>query len=200
MGRERVALLHSYLADRKDKEKPDRLTRTGILAAAELYRHDEIEKICITVEPELSGPQVRRLRTLLNNPPEEDIVVEGETVTTEEEVKTFNKLAENRGWNNPITISNHAHTPRIKREIRKTFMGKGVEVKNAREILSQYPRYSHILTEMKDWPEQKSLNFQEKVLSLPILGNMILKTGPHLSRYKVALQTWVFKQIENRRF
>lgn len=200
MNKERVALLHSYLADRKNKEKPDRLTRVGILAAAELYRHREIGKICITVESELSKPQVGRLNILLNNPPEEDIVSAEKTVTTEGEVKTFNELAEEHGWTDLVTIGNHSHLPRVKREIGKTFKERRVEAKSAREILSRYPRYSPILSEMENWPEQKSLNFLEKILNLSILGGMILKAGPYLSSYKVALQTWVFKQIENKKF
>ena len=196
-----VALLHSYLSDREGKERPDRLSRVGILAAAELYRRGDIDKICITVEPQLSGPQVRRLTILLNNPPEEDIVVNAKTVTTEEEIKTFKKLAEEKEWSNLITIGNHAHLPRIKREIRKTFKSGRVEAKSSREILSQYPRYSSILSEMENWPEQRSLALQEKILKLPILGSLILKMAPHLpSRLKVTLQTWGFRQIENNRF
>ena len=196
-----VALLHSYLSDREGKERPDRLSRVGILAAAELYRRGDIDKIYITVEPQLSGPQVRRLKILLNNPAEEDIVVNAKTVTTEEEIKTFRKLAEENEWNSLITIGNHAHLPRIKREIRKTFKGSRIEAKSSREILSQYPRYSSILSEMEGWPEQRSLALQEKILRLPILGSLILKMAPHLSsRLKVTLQTWGFRQIENKKF
>lgn len=198
MSKERVALLHSYLADREDEEKPDRLTRTGILAAAELYRHSEIDKICITVEQRLSNPQIRRLKILLNNPPEEDVVVDAKTVTTEEEVTTFRKLAEENEWDNLISIGNHAHLPRIKNEVKKTFGERKVKVMSSSEILSQYPRYSSILADMKDWPEQKFLAFQENILSLPLLGNMMLKIAPRLSRLKVDLQSWTAKRLEKR--
>lgn len=191
-----IALLHSYLSDREGKERPDRLSRVGILAAAELYRRGDIDKICITVEPGLSGPQARRLKILLNDPPEEGIVVEAKTVTTEEEIKTFKKLAEENGWNSLITIGNPAHLPRIKREIQRTFKSNPVEAKSSREILSQHSRYSSILSDMKDWPEQKSLALQEKILNLPILGSLALKMAPRLAHLKVTLQTWGYRQIE----
>ena len=113
---ERAALLHSYLADRKDPGKPDRLSRMGILAVAELYRNGEIDKICITVEPELAIPQERRLRSLLSERLREgDLVIKPQTVTTREEVQTFRELAEENGWNNLLTVGNKAHLPRIKK-------------------------------------------------------------------------------------
>jgi hypothetical protein len=205
MHKERpVALLHGYLADRDNPEKPDRLTRTGILAACELYTNDEIDKICLTTKEELSNPQAKRIKMLLANPPEEDVVVSPETVTTRDEIKTFKKLAEQNEWNNLITIANHKHIPRIEKEIKKTFKEKEVRVRSTEEILSQYPhysnRYSNILSEMENWPEQKSLALQEKILNVPILGNLILRVAFPLSRIKVRLQTYVFRQIENNRF
>ncbi|KKU25079.1 MAG: hypothetical protein UX34_C0003G0004 [Candidatus Woesebacteria bacterium GW2011_GWF1_46_13] len=195
-----IYLTEKVLSDREGRDRPDRLSRVGILSAAELYRHGAIDKICITVEPQLSNPQVRRLKILLNNPPEEDIVVDAKTVTTGEEIRTFRKLAEENKWNSLITIGNHAHLPRIKREIKKTFKNDGVEARSSREILSRYPRYSSILSETEDWPEQRSLALQERILKLPILGSLVLKMAPHLSRLKVSLQTWGFRQIENKKF
>lgn len=195
-----VALLHSYLSDREGRKRPDRLSRVNILAAAELYRHGEIDKICITVEPQLSNPQVRRLKTLLNNPPEEDIVVDAKTVTTREEIETFRSLAEGSGWNNLITIGNSAHLPRIRKEIQKAFTDKSmrIEPKSSSEILSQYPRYANVLRDMESWPEQQSLSLQEKILNMPILGKLILYVAPHFSQTKVALQSWGFKLLERK--
>jgi len=115
------------------------------------------------VKPELSRPQVKRLKTLLNNPPEEDIVSKEETVTTEGEVETFKKLAEEENWKNLLTIGNEAHVPRIKREIKRTFKDKQVKTTTPREILAEYKIYSYILKEMENWPEQLSLSFQEKM-------------------------------------
>lgn len=205
MNKERpVALLHGYLADRDNPEKPDRLTRTGILAACELYRHSEIDKICLTSVEELSGPQVERLTEHLTHIPEEDVIVSPETVTTRGEIKTFKKLSEQNGWDNLITIANHKHIPRVEREINKTFKNKSVEARSAKDILLQYPhgsdRYENILRKMEDWPEQKSLAFQEKILNVPILGNLILKIALPLSGIKVRLQTWAFRRIENKKF
>ena len=48
MSKERAALVHGYLTDREGKDRPDRLTRMGILAASELYRHGQVDKICFT--------------------------------------------------------------------------------------------------------------------------------------------------------
>jgi hypothetical protein len=205
MNKERpIALLHGYLADRDNPEKPDRLTRTGILAACELYRNDEIDKICLTTKEELSNPQAKRIKMLLANPPKEDVVVNPETVTTRGEIRTFKKLAEQNGWNNLITIANHKHIPRIEKEIKNTFKEKEVAVRSTEEILSQYPhysdRYKDILSDMENWPEQKSLALQEKILNLPVLGSLILKAANPLSRIKVSLQTWIFKQLEENRF
>jgi len=194
MNKERAVLIHSYLADREDKEKPDRLTRLGLLAASELYRHGEIDKICITVEPELSRPQVKRLRRLLNDPPEEDIISKEETVTTEGEVKSFKNAVEEKNWRNPLTIGNETHIPRIKREIRKTFKEVSIETTTPRKVLARYPRYSSILKEMDGWPEQLSLSRHERVLNIPVIGKIIERTIP--LRWKIALQSWVFKQLE----
>lgn len=201
MSRERpVALMHSYLADREGKDRPDRLTRIGILAAAELYRHGEIDKICITVEPQLSNPQVGRLRTLLNNPPEKDIVVDAETVTTEQELRSFGRLAEENGWTNLITIANHSHLPRIRGIIEKIFARGGtiIEAKSSREILSQYPRYFSILGEMEHWPEQKTIAIYERILGIPGLETLASKIGSRLKHIKVILQSWIFNQLEKK--
>lgn len=193
-----VALLHSYLSDRKNNSKPDRLTRTGILAAAELYRHGEISKICITVEPQLSGPQTRRLRSILPGIPQNDLIVEAKTVTTRDEIAIFRELAKQRGWINLITIGNEAHIPRIKREIERGFNGTNIDIKarSAKELLGRYPRYSSIVNEMSNWPEEKSLTFQETILNIPILGNLLLRVAPHLSHLKVVLQSWSLRQLE----
>ena len=201
MGKEApVALLHSYLADREDNQKPDRLTRTGILAAAELYRHGEISKICITVEHQLSSKQVERLKILLGEMPQEDLVVKAETVTTRDEIATFKQLAQENGWDSLITIGNDAHLPRIKREIKRGFGDFSIEIqaKSAKEILEGRSRYFSITNEMKDWPEQKSLAFQEKILNTPIIGSVLLKVAPYLSHLKVVLQSWGFKQLERQ--
>src|SRR3989304_2815113 len=108
-----VALLHSYLADREGKKIPDRLGRTGVLAAAELYRHGKISKICITVEPELSKLLSSRLNTLLNHPPQDDVITVPKAVTTAQEITFFRELAEFNSWDDPpgnlVTIGNYEH-------------------------------------------------------------------------------------------
>src|SRR3990172_5952238 len=199
-GERPVALLHSYLADREEEGKPDRLSRVNILAVSELYRRGKIDKICITVIPELSNMQVKRLKTLLNDISEEDLVVKPQTVTTKEEVTTFGDLAKENGWNNLITIGNPVHLPRIRKEIKKAFKEKSIriEAKSSSEILSEYTRYAQILRDMESWPEQEAQKFLEKILNTPILGRIILYIAPHFSKRKIALQSWGFKLLERK--
>ncbi|MGD8744074.1 MAG: ElyC/SanA/YdcF family protein [Candidatus Woesebacteria bacterium] len=198
MIKERTAVLqHSYLGDRREDNKPDRLTRLGILAALEMYRGGEIDIICINVVPELSDSQVERYKMLLKNGlNDEDLIVEAETVSTAGEVKKFKQLADERGWEKLITIGNKVHLPRIKKEVKKTFGDREVTVMSAEEILSRYSRYLSILEDKEGWPEQRSLALQERILSTPILGELVLQLTPILSKQKVAIQTWVFKRIE----
>lgn len=208
-----VALLHSYLRDREGKGIPDRLSRLVILAAAELYRRGKIGKVCITVEPELSALYVKRLKTVLglSGEDKEDLkvkaledllVVVPRTVTTAQEVQAFKEISEENDWNNLITIGNHAHLPRIQREIKKRFRSsdKKIEARSSGEILSRYPRYESILEEMEMWPEQHSLAMQERILNIPVLGNLALCIAPRLSHVKIALQSWGLNQIERNRF
>jgi hypothetical protein len=196
MSKERAALVHGYLTDREGKDKPDRLTRVGILAAAELYRHGEIDKVCFTAKPELSDLQVKRLKTLLNNPTEKDIIVDPKVVTTRGEVETFKELSERNGWKNLITIANKDHLPRIRKEIKRAFGEKEIESISSRSVLDRYARYSPVLAEMDSWEEQVSLSFQEKILNTPIIGALALNIVPHFSKYKVALQYRFFNQLE----
>ncbi|AKM83224.1 hypothetical protein A2422_00295 [Candidatus Woesebacteria bacterium RIFOXYC1_FULL_31_51] len=195
-----IALLHSYLADREGKNRPDRLSRINILAAAELYRHEEIDKICITVTPKLTEMQVKRLKILLNNPRDEDLIVKPQTVTTREEISSFKSLAGKNEWKHLITVGNSVHLPRIKREIKNTFKDNSVkiEARSSSEILSQYPRYFNLLNNMNNWPEQHSLSFQEKILNTPIVGELILSMAPLFSQTKIFLQTLGFKILEKR--
>ena len=199
-----VALLHSYLADREGRKRPDRLGRTGVLAAAELYRHGKISKICITVEPELSELLSSRLNTLLNNPPRGDIVAVPETVTTAQEITFFRELAEVNSWDDPpgnlVTIGNQEHLPRINREIQKSYLP--MRAMSTQEILSEYPRYKGILAEMDSWPEQKSQRTWERILGatekMPLLANIMAKFGPRFYPKKIALQRLLFRLLEKK--
>ncbi len=70
MERERSAILiHSYLNDKSGKDRPDRLTRLGILSALELYRHGEVDAIFITVEQNQAASMVKQVKNLLGNIP-----------------------------------------------------------------------------------------------------------------------------------
>jgi hypothetical protein len=194
-----VALIHSYLKDRQGKERPDRLTRVGILAGAELYRKGEISKICITIVPELSNLITGRLNKLVTIT-EEDLVVKPEAVSTREEIKSFRKVAEEAGWSNLLTVGNHTHLTRIKREIGEAFKNSNKDIRtiSPEEILSRYPRYKGVINEMRDWKEQKSFDLQEKVLNTPVLGDLLLFLQDYFPKIKITLQTWVFKQLEKQ--
>jgi uncharacterized SAM-binding protein YcdF (DUF218 family) len=194
-----VALIHSYLKDRQGKERPDRLTRVGILAAAEMYRRGEISKICVTVVPELSNLIAGRLKKLITIP-EEDLIIQPETVSTKGEIKTFRKMAEEAGWSNLLTIGNSTHLTRIKREIGEAFKNsdKNIRTISPEEILDRYSRYEGVMNEMKHWQEQKSFDMQERVLNTPVLGDSLLLLQECFPNIKITLQTWVFKQLEKR--
>lgn len=200
-----IALIHSYLGDRKGKNKPDRLTRTSILAASELYRRGEISNVYITVEPGLAKPMVEQLRKNLQGFPEEDLIVEPQTVTTEEEIKHFKERAEKEGWNNLITIGNRSHLPRIRRIINRRFKNTDIKITSvaAREILSHHSRYKQVLEDMEIWPEQHSLERQETIINriekFPLIGRIIVGLTPQLLPGKVAFQTWIFRQMEKQK-
>ncbi len=53
MSKERVALLHSYLADRETENKPDRLTRIGIKCSTVRIAPESITVILRDPEPVL---------------------------------------------------------------------------------------------------------------------------------------------------
>lgn len=196
-----VALIHSYLYDRKGTGKPDRLTRTGILAAAELYRRGEIGKMVIAVEPNLAEIIEKRLHFILQNRlKEEDLVTRPNGVTTVQEIKTFVDIAEENKWTNLVEIGNHAHKPRIER-IAKNFSQK-IDVVTAKEVISRFPRYNNIVKEIENYPEQKSLSKQEeffaKLVKIPVFGPFIADVLPQILPGKIALQLWMFRQLEKR--
>ena len=73
-----------------------------------------------------------------------------------------------------------------------------IQARDTGEVLSNYSRYKNILNEMENWPEQRSLAIQEKILNLPVLGSLLLRIAPHLSHLKVSLQSWGFRQLEKK--
>lgn len=196
MSTEKALLVHGYLVDRGDKRKPDRLTRLGLLAAAELYRHGVVDKICFTLVEELTDLQVKRINVLLNNPPEEDIVLQPEAVTTRGEIKTFKALAEANGWVDLFTVGYPIHIPRIKKETERTFKDRKVVNISTKDVLFRFIRYHSILSDLENWPEHKSLDLNEKILNEPLLGSLIMIISPYISGIKIAMQTWIFNQIE----
>lgn len=194
-----VALIHSYLYDRNGTGKSDRLTRTGVLAAAELYRRGEVDKMVVAVEPNLAELIEKRLHILLqDNLKEEDLVIRPNGVTTVQEVGTFVDIAKENGWDHLLEIGNHAHKPRIERIARN--FDKKIEVIGAKEVLNRFPRYKNIVNEMENYPEQKSLSKQEeffaKLVKIPLVGPFIADVLPQILPSKIAIQRWMFSQIE----
>lgn len=194
-----VALVHSYLSGRENPGVPDKLSRTGLLAAAELYRRGKIEKICIAVEPNLADMLAKRLRVLLQDKlRDEDLVVRPNGFTTVQEIRTFVKTAKKEGWGNLTAIGNNAHAPRIRR-IASRYQEK-MSVQSARGILVLFPRYDDLVNKMLNFPEQLSLDRQEKIANkiaaIPVIGHIATDLIPQIVPGKVALQLWVFKKIE----
>jgi hypothetical protein len=180
MGQERPSLLiHAYLNDREGRDIPDRLTRMGILAAGELYRHGEAEKVYITAVPELATTIEKRLKSLLSSIPNEDVIVRPFAKTTKQELFTFKKAAETENSGSLICIANEAHVPRVKKLVRLMFGEKEkIQVIDIDDILEKYPRYRGIISESKNWPEQISLQIKEntikKLTETPLIGRFVL--------------------------
>ena len=203
MGPERsVLLIHSYLKDRRGKDRPDRLTRACLVAASELKRRGEIDKVVITVTERLARPMVRELNQI-GHFEVEDVVVYPQTATTDDEVKTFKDLALKNEWGNLKTLGIKAHIPRIENSISRHFgENQKVPVLSAENVLSQNPRYSQVLSEMKSWPETTSLENQEeafaKVSSKTPAGKFIVEIVPNFfpARLKIALQYLLLRFLE----
>ena len=197
-----TALIHSYLKDRGGKKRPDRLTRSCLLAACELKRKDEIGKVCITVTQELALPMVARLK-LIGRFADNEIVVRPQTVTTNDEVRSFKKITKEFGWTSLKTIAVGPHLPRIKNDIARHF-GEDEKVTTvaAEDILCENPRFSQVLNDMKSWPELTSLKKQEvffqRISNIPVLGDFVLNTLPRAipGKVKIVLQSLLFRLLE----
>lgn len=209
MKGERAVLVHSYLEDRDDKDRPDKLTRLGILSAAELYRNGEIDKIVVTVGGGLSENIEKRFKMLLSNSlREEDLIVSPTTATTEGEIGGLKKLSERdeNNWVSITTIGNTSHRERVKECISKSF-GEENEVKvlTHKKVLSKYPRYSfetyNIIKNMESWPETLSMKTQENLYhrfdNYPKVQKLVKKTIEKTPEgIKILLQGSLFKIVE----
>jgi hypothetical protein len=199
--KERAILIHSYLPDLKEAERPDRLSRTSLLAAAELYRRDETDTLCITVQSVLSNLLVERLGMLLYNSLKDNLVVKSEAISTVEEIRSFKRLAEENNWSDLLFLGHSEHLPRVKREVQRIFKHseKKVEVKSVEGILSRFPRYQGILADMENWPEKQYVKWQEKrtnfVSQIPFLGRIAMTVFPQIMpEAKMAFQRWLHRQ------
>jgi hypothetical protein len=195
MSKERAVLVHSYLMDRKDTSKPDKLTRLGLLAAAELMRRGEVDKVCLATLPELSSPQAKRLEILLDNP-EAEISINPQAKYTTEELRAFKELAEIYEWSDLASIACEPHIQRVTRETKKAFGDTFVEIMSSNEILSRFQRYSNVYDEVEKWPEYKSFKTQEEILNTPFLGGAILSLSPIIVPFKIEIQSFVFRLTE----
>lgn len=186
MGTERVALVHGYLRDKK-LDRPDKITRVSLLSAAEALRAGEIDEICITETGDYGETMGRHLGKILRSPAsEEHINVIPEGKSTEEELKTFTAAYD--GDIELISISNHEHTPRVKRIINGMAKqgDQDILVLDERDFMPGTQRYDGLLDDMENWPDQKSIARKEKILNT-------LSKVPHLEDVVVKTQLWLLK-------
>ncbi len=204
---ERAAFIHSYLSD-KDKGGnpiPDRPTRMGILAAAELKRHNKVDTIALSVVPELSGPIVKRLKILLHNSLDENGFVSTEaTATTKGEVKVIKQLSEENNWGEVISIVIDPHKERVEKNVERVFgeKQKTVTVKTFNEVLSTERSdalYDKVIGEAKSWHIYREFEKQEaraqKLSKIPIVGEFLVYEFPDLlpEKIKIWIQKWLLK-------
>lgn len=175
--------------------------RTTALAAAELYRHGKIGKMVVAVEPHSAEMLSANLRLLLQERLKDgDLVVIPNGVTTVQEIKTFKKIAKEKGWKNLTSIANHAHERRIRRIAES--MNLKEEVQGVRNILVLYPRYDKLVNQMLKFPEQGAMDkhedFFHNLAKVPILGPFIADIVPQVLPLKIAVQFQLFKHMEKK--
>jgi hypothetical protein len=195
MSIENAVFIHSYLGDPKVEGKPDGLTRLGILSAAELYRQKIVGKICVSVIPELSEGIVKRLKILLNNPSEKNLLVSPTTVSTDEEVEVFSQMINENSLGSSISVAADIHIPRIEKSKRR--YSPYSKTLAFEDILDCRLRYKQVLLDSKSYSEYKSLKKQEKIFDLlgkiPFWGEKIVTQLPRKIPSKISLQERLFK-------
>lgn len=207
--RERAVFIHSYLSD-TDKGGapiPDRPTRACILAAAELKRRNKVDAIALSVVTELSKPITKRLKTLLpKSLGEKDLISIESTKTTKGEVKEIERLAEERGLDEVVSIVISPHKNRVEENVRRIFgeNQETVTVKTFDEVLTaerQDGLYDGIIKESESWSLVKQFEKQEvfaqRLTKIPLIGEFFIHDAPgHLpDKLKIWLQKMLLKYL-----
>ncbi len=202
---ERVVFIHSYLSDtdKGGNPIPDRPTRACILAAAELKRRNKVDTIALSVVPKLSRPITKRLKTLLPDfLDESDIINTENTVTTKGEVREIERLSEERGLDEVVSIVIKPHKKRVEENVRRLF-GENqatVSVKTFDEVLTserQDGLYDGIINESKSWSLVRKIEKQEvlaqRLSKIPFIGEFLVRDAPDLLPGK--LKIWLQKRL-----
>jgi len=173
--------------------KPDEYSRLQVLAAGELLRSGQIERVVflagdVPSEPN-PGPDVHggigarmaeQLRRNFPNLPESAIVFYPVAKSTREEIAEFKKLARTRGWGDLMVIGKESHLERVQRAVNRIFGRRSQEVSvvSQESVLSRFPRYARIIDEISNSPEEEAFAKREHLINIidgiPMIGGMLL--------------------------
>jgi hypothetical protein len=206
---ERIAFIHTYLNDDKRKDGsgipiPDKTARVCIIAAAELYRRGQVDKIMLSSVPELSQPIVNRLLFLLHKSLKpEDIISTEQSKTTSSETQEIKRVMEEENIKHVTSICINPHKGRVEGNIRRVFgkEAEKVEVNTFDEVLIKLnkERYEKVVEGSKNWKEMVAISKQEiladKMLRTPLIGPFLVYDLWDYLPCKVPLQMWMLSKL-----
>jgi len=209
--------VHGYLANLNRKDKfgdpfPDNSTRACLYAAAKLIKSGDVDSIALSIESELAGPNVRRLRALLPNKlkenkehPEDDKIYSSEnTVTTLGEIREVIKILKKDPTCTVISVCVGSHEDRIKKIMEVcTFLRPDVSnrwhilsfekiMEKAIETGDHEIFHKEVLEGSKNWEDLNGFRKQEekvaKFLNIPVAGPLGISILPELIPDKVKIK------------
>jgi hypothetical protein len=191
-----TALVSGYIevpSNGRVSYKPDKYSRLQVLAAGELLRSGQIERVVFLAGdvPSESNPEPDRyggigarmaaqLRRNMPNLPESAIVCHPVAKSTRKEVAEFRKLARTRGWGDLMVIGKESHLERVQRAVNRIFGRRSQEVSvvSQESVLSQFHRYDRIIDEISNSPAEEAFAKREHLINkfdgIPMIGGILL--------------------------
>ncbi len=199
-----VMLVHGYWFGRKGV-RPDTFGRLQVLAACELLRQGEIERIVFTsASSDKNGHQMAEVMAnqASRNLPKlakDRIIASACGPHTRGEVSEFKKIAEAHGWDNLVSLGSEKHTKRIKKANWEIFY-RDIPVLKTEEVLTRdilIRRYRKIVYQFRRSREVRELQSQEywmnKIDQIPLSGallDIIARLAPGTVGLKAQLFRW----------
>ena len=211
-----VVLSLGYAEWPRRQGQPDVYSSLQVLAAGELLRQSKIEAVVFTTGSlKKGGSTIAQAMTnelnintrehykdsVINAPPKE--------TSTRAEIRQFEKIAQERGWNNLMVIGKNAHLKRIRRAIKRTFRNRGDEipVKSTEDVLmTEAPvyapnRYRDIIRKVHASAQDQGFKRREKIISLvdsiPLIGGQLLDLLNKILANK-NLEMWTAKVLSRK--